>query len=306
MHKEYIVLAIDQLISVCIMSNRINTKLEEIQEIIHQNDNQFSLITDFNGRTPLHFLATRNNVEAFDYLLTTIPGLDINHKDDMGWTALSNACYLGSLEMIKYLLEKGASANVIDFGGKTLLHLVGGNEKMSSEDKSLAIQLFQGKINPEIQDIRSQTYENILHFDRKRDLENMGVDPFGRSILHWAAYLFDEYKDIYESRMDLISVTDDTGRTALIYAVYTPKPVMPYIHRLINTGSMVDHSDKGGKTAIHFAARMGSVEVIELLLENGANPLLPDKMGQTAEDIAERYSPQLLPILQKAEVKNTW
>lgn len=297
---------IDELIELCISSNNNNTKIVEISKLV-QEQKVFSILTDFDGRTPLHFLATRDNIEAIEYLLTPLPGLDINQKDDIGWTALSNACYLGTLPMIKYLLEKGANPSLIDFGGKTLLHLLAGNSKMSLEDKNIAINLLKKKeVNPQIKDLRGQTFEDVHKFDKASDLEITGVDPFGRTILHWAAYSFEAYKTKYESRKDLIHNVDDIGRTPLMYAAGIAQPNIPYLKWLIQQGCSATQQDKGGKTALHFAARWGNQDVVSCLLDNEANPLLPDHMGQTALDIAKRYAPELVPDLEKLELKSIY
>ncbi len=121
------------------------------------------LLTDFDGRTPLGiFLATRSNIEGIEYLLKQMPDLDINHKDDMGWTALSNACYLGTVPMITDLLAGGANASIVDFGGKTLLHLVAGNPNLSPEGRTLAFCALKSYgVNPDVK-LLEVTYTLIL------------------------------------------------------------------------------------------------------------------------------------------------
>lgn len=286
-----------ELLKLCTLSDNTNTKLAEIKSLVQTH--QFDLLTDFNGRTPIHFLATRDNIEAIKYLLVNLPGLDINQKDDMGWTPLSNGCYLGTLPMIIDLLARGANPSIIDFGGKTLLHLVAGNTKLSAEDKELALWTLQQKrINPKVKDFRGQTYEDVLKFDQSKDMEKTGIDPFGRTILHWAAYSFAAYETKYKGYKELIDRVDDVGRTPLMYAAGIPQPNIPYLNWLIETGCEVKKQDKGGKTAIHFAARWGNKDVVQCLLEHGSDHYLPDNMGQTPVAIATRYSPQVLPILE--------
>lgn len=298
---------IDELIQICKSSTNTDPKLVEITKLVQEK--QFELLTDFDGRTPLHFLATRDNIEGIKYLLNHLPMLDLllNHKDDMGWTALSNACYLGTLPMIIDLLVRGARPSIVDFGGKTLLHLVAGNPKMSPEDKELAfLVLTTHGVNPNIKDFRGQTYQDVLQFNQATDLISKKVDPFGRTLLHWAAYVFDAYKTYYETCIDLIGNVDDVGRTPLMYAAGIPKPNIPYIDWLIAQGCSVIHQDKGGKTAVHFAASCGNEEVVKRLIANGADPWTKDNMGQSAVDIADRYAPQILPALQDQGLTQTF
>ncbi|EDV26926.1 uncharacterized protein TRIADDRAFT_22466 [Trichoplax adhaerens] len=51
----------------------------------------------------------------------------------------------------------------------------------------------------------------------------------------------------------------------------------------------IDNPDDNGWTALMFAAKNNHGDVIEFLLENGAEPLLINQAGETAEDIAGQY-----------------
>ncbi|WP_340163347.1 ankyrin repeat domain-containing protein [Commensalibacter communis] len=48
-------------------------------------------------------------------------GMDINHQNHEGHTALILACYHNQLEAVKLLLEKGADPNIVDNKGATAL-----------------------------------------------------------------------------------------------------------------------------------------------------------------------------------------
>jgi ankyrin repeat protein len=295
---------IDELIQICKSSKNTDLKLEEIKKVIEEKE--FEILTDFDGRTPLHFLASRSNIEGIEYLLKHMPDLDINHKDDMGWTALSNACYLGTVSMITHLLARGANASIVDFGGKTLLHLVAGNPNLSPEGRTLAFRALESHgVKPGVKDLRGNIYTDLIVFHQATDLVKDRVDPFGRTLLHWAAYAFDAYKTYYETCIDLIGNVDDVGRTPLMYAAGIPKPNINYFDWLIVQGCSVTKQDKGGKTALHFAASCGNEEVVKRLIANGADPWILDNMGQSAIDIAERYAPQILPALQDQSLTQT-
>lgn len=71
---------------------------------------------------------------------------------------------------------------------------------------------------------------------------------------------------------------------------------------LIEHGSTVDAVDKYNTTALQAAAKRGAKgDLIEFLVENGANPLVATDDGKTPYDLAkEKHKSQLLPILQAA------
>ena len=60
---------------------------------------------------------------------------------------------------------------------------------------------------------------------------------------------------------------------------------------LIERGADVNHVDKKGMTALHYAASIdfGDSGMIELLLQSGARPDIKTPEGLTALDLARRY-----------------
>ncbi len=76
-----------------------------------------------------------------------------------------------------------------------------------------------------------------------------------------------------------IDAGDGDGRTAIINAVIENKPV--FIKWLIDKGADINHLDRKGYTALHFAASMRSVELAAMLLKKGADPNLQDEHGNS-------------------------
>ena len=54
--------------------------------------------------------------------------VNVNSKDDDGWTALMRASWRGYSEIVKYLVEKGADINIKNNDGKTTLDLADSEE----------------------------------------------------------------------------------------------------------------------------------------------------------------------------------
>ena len=83
-----------------------------------------------------------------------------------------------------------------------------------------------------------------------------------------------------------INVRDSGGQTALMYA--TKRSFNETAAFLLKNGAEVDvQSKKKGFTALMLAAGLGNVELVQLLLEHGADPNLRDIFGVTAKGIAQ-------------------
>jgi ankyrin repeat protein len=64
-------------------------------------------------------------------------------------------------------------------------------------------------------------------------------------------------------------------------------------HLLINSGASVNEQDTQGKTALMFAAREGSPEIVQDLLRAGADAETSDKRGKNALDYARSSGVEL-------------
>jgi ankyrin repeat protein len=65
------------------------------------------------GETPLHYLAVENQLAAVKALVE-IKGADVNTLNDFGGSPLSEASALGYTELVRYLLSKGAKLKITD------------------------------------------------------------------------------------------------------------------------------------------------------------------------------------------------
>lgn len=76
-----------------------------------------------------------------------------------------------------------------------------------------------------------------------------------------------------------IDATDADGRTALINAVIENK--LDFIKWLLDNGADLNHQDRIGYAALHFAGQEKLVDVARLLLKQGANPNVQDIHSNT-------------------------
>jgi ankyrin repeat protein len=79
----------------------------------------------------------------------------------------------------------------------------------------------------------------------------------------------------------------DGANTALWFAAQGPWPKGVDLARLlIAAGADVNKPCEHGRTARHMAAAWGHADVVQLLMENGANPQLVDEEGLTPPMVA--------------------
>jgi ankyrin repeat protein len=92
-----------------------------------QADPQFLHYRSSVGETPFHYLIVESNLERAAKLFEW--GADINTQDDFGATPLMNAVTLGALDVVKWLVEHGASLEPKNASDETALALATSNEK---------------------------------------------------------------------------------------------------------------------------------------------------------------------------------
>ena len=83
-----------------------------------------------------------------------------------------------------------------------------------------------------------------------------------------------------------VNIRDTTGSTALNLAVNEPD-MLPVIKLLIGRGANIDNADTMGETPLMLATLSDNKEIVEFLVDSGADKTLKNKRGQTAYDIAK-------------------
>ena len=80
------------------------------------------ILCDQEGRTPLHIAALNYDMELIEYLLDL--GMDINHEDAKGWSAIHYAASRGTADSLKILLARISPGSCSLTAGKwSPLHL---------------------------------------------------------------------------------------------------------------------------------------------------------------------------------------
>jgi uncharacterized protein len=168
-----------------------------------------------------------------------VRGGDVNGFDEIGGTPLCLATTKNNLEIVRLLLEAGANPNLADDCGRLPL------DSGSSDITALLIEAGA--------DVDTQ------NIDGRTDLM-VTAGGWGR---------LQKMKVLLEAGAN-INVRDKNGKTALMYAV-KERSNEEKITLLIEAGADLDIQDNDGNTALSLAKETGHTEIVQLLIDAGAN-----------------------------------
>eukprot|EP00731_Ephydatia_muelleri_P030709 Em0022g223a len=210
-------------------------------------------------------------------------------KDDS--TALHDAAYSGSAEMVALLLSLGAQGMQRDNQGRTPLHWATNNED------SRCVSMLLDKV-PELhvddRDASGMTPLMWAAYHRKPEvikaLLEKGADQFladldGMCAVHWAVQRHDTRALQVLINYESSKCKDHRGRTAMHLAAEQGCARATSLIKAIRPPS-VDDLDNNWRTPLHWAAVCESPEVIRALLASGASQSVCDSSGRTALDYA--------------------
>ncbi|XP_028847701.1 ankyrin repeat domain-containing protein 50 [Denticeps clupeoides] len=215
------------------------------------------LQSDHQGQTPLTLATRQGHVEVLHVLLdwaqdhhgteAAVLRSMLEHADGEGWTALRSAAWGGHVDAVRLLLEAGAEVDGCDSEGRTALRAAA----WAGHEEILLTLLGHG------------AQVNL-------------ADREGRTPLIAAAFM--GHKEAVAILLDAgaeVDLADGDGRTALsVAALCVPNGGKGYgdvVSLLLESGANPAHRDHDGMTPLLLAAYEGQEEVLELLLEAGAD-----------------------------------
>ncbi|KAF4225592.1 hypothetical protein CNMCM6457_008014 [Aspergillus fumigatiaffinis] len=233
------------------LSHAAELALGEIIQLLLNSGADINL-EDRCGRTPLLWATQMGHETVVSKLLASV-GVDVDHADPEGRAPLSHAVELGFGEIVQLLLNSGADINLEDKHGRT--PLLWATQK------------------------RHQIIVSELLASPGADVDH--PDSEGRTAMSYAADL--GYGSIVQALVSAnayVNSEDNTRRTPLVWATVMRRANV--VHILLDSGFVdLDHCDSDGRTAIFHAALLGYDDIMELLMQNGANAFCPDKEGHT-------------------------
>ncbi|KAK3699454.1 hypothetical protein QZH41_018606 [Actinostola sp. cb2023] len=224
---------------------------------------------DNRGCCPSHLAASHGNSFTLQSILrhgVTYFLQDVNASDNMGWTAVHCAAFHGRLGCLQLLHRWGASLDEVDNAGSIPAHLAASEGHLpclkflvcsgASIDHTLNARNDQGETP---KNLCQQFYKNEC-MEYLKAVEYDLLHPEDEENLAFPAHVSAYNGDLAQLKM------------------------------LIETGVVsINERDGKGSTPAHKAAGNSHVQVLQWLIENGANMRIVNSAGETPRDVARRF-----------------
>ena len=237
-----------------------NANKEALRALLKQGANVNAAEVD--GTTALHWASYRDDVESADLLIRA--GAKVNAATDLGATPLWTASLNGSAAMVRKLLDVGANPNLALLLGETPVMVAA-----RSGYPVVVEQLLAKGANVNAHAARGQTALMWAvaqkHSEVVKVLLTHGADIHARSDV-WSEVMAVPPHGLLEYNRAI----PHGGDTALMFAARVGDLVSAKL--LVVAGANVNDADAWGVSATVLAAHFGYGELVELLLENGADP----------------------------------
>ena len=253
------------------------------------------------GKSALLYASQRGNYAIIEAL--TSRGADINAKDDLREsTGLHLAAIEGHARAIRFLLDKGAIIDGQDKDGKTALHYA------AKEARGLVVYILLSK--GALCDLCDKSGKTALDYARYNLEETtQGRGMYSRAVYEGIVWVLEHAAVIWVTNTSatglqraslrgdvpavkmLLAIGVDTeekdnvnGYTALICGAYSGHEEV--VQALLDSGANIDNSDPDLTTPLHVAAANGHEQIVRLLLDRGAKINAKEKDGTTPLFIA--------------------
>ena len=214
-----------------------------------------------DGTTALHWASYRDDLESADLLIRA--GARVNAANDLGATPLWNASLNGSAAMVKRLLQAGANPNIALLAGETPLMVAS-----RSGNADVVEQLLAKGANVDAKATRGQTALMWAVAQKHPDVVTRLLAH--RADVHARSDTWNEVMAVSpHGHPDYNRAIPHGHDTALLFAARVGD--LESARLLLAAGANVNDADAWGVSAMMLAAHSGFADLVELLLDRGAD-----------------------------------
>ncbi len=218
-------------------------------------------IAEADGATALHWASYRDDLESADVLIRA--GARVNAVNDLGATPLWAASQNGSAPMVRRLLEAGANPNLPLLAGETPVMVASRAGSAEVVELLLArgaqVNARAGRGQTALMWAAAQKHPAVI-----KVLLASGADVHARSHV-WSQMMAVPPHGLPEYNR----VIPHGGETALMFAARAGDLASTTL--LVAAGASVNDADAWGVSATVLAAHAGHADVVQFLLEKGAD-----------------------------------
>ena len=249
-------------------------------------NNQRGILTRIrDGKTIFHIFAKNRSPDQLKYVLLKI-GKDtdiLNSLDDELRSPLFYAVMFSSQECVSLLISNGCDLNIQDETGNTALHFA-----VMNQNTNIAKLLLDAKCKTDIKNDEGKTALDLAN-DKSEEIadlirEKSGIDV---SLDEKQAKIIEEITKNSTSRAiklitnnkNLVCIKDKSSYTLLHRAAMNGN--LEIMNALIDFGADVDAVTNKGTSVLMSAISKDMYAAFKLLVKRGANPNIADRNGNT-------------------------
>jgi len=252
--------------------------LEKVRTLVDK-DPALVAARDKGGETPLHWAAFSGNVDLVRFLLEK--GAEVDAKNIRGLTPLAFTALQGRIQAAGLLIERGADVNVRNPLNMTPLIIAAEQGAVQLVEKLIAAGAdvgIESRIGTALHRAafkgQTEVIRVLLKAGAKTEVMSRRFFP-----LHLAAMTghLEAVSALVEGGADINS--RDEGRRTPLHRVLSASNlhVSEIARFFIDSGADVDTTDEDGETPLMTAVREGYTEVVRSLLEKGARADVKDR-----------------------------
>ncbi|XP_076303972.1 protein phosphatase 1 regulatory subunit 16A-like [Tachypleus tridentatus] len=253
--------------SVMLLEAAARNDIEEVRRLLMLGVSPDS--TNEDGLTALHQCCIDDSEEMMKLLIEF--GANVNAKDSEQWTPLHAAATCGHLHLVKYLIAKNADLLAVNADGNMPYDICEDDSTLDYIESEMAKQ---GVTQEMIDETRAATEKQMLA----------------------------DLKLLAENSEDL-EYRDHQGATPLHIAA--ANGYLTVVEYLLDQHVSTDSVDNDQWQPVHAAACWGHPEVIEMLVQSGADLNARTKNGETPYDICEdpELRERIIQLKSEMEIK---